>query len=254
MNRSIYERETFHIGSNTKYVCPECKNGSLLALKEKLTTVEYMNYNKLVHEQEDWESDWFKHGFHGVLVCENKSCKEEIVVSGKYTHSYWQGISSDGEYGEGEERICTPEYFERSPIIISINKNTPKEIQDTTIESFSLFWINKESCANKIRVAIEQIMDNFGVAKYPRTGKRIPISLQKRLNTFAIDHPKIAKHLEAIKWIANSGSHSGGVTNSDVLDGYQILEYALNQLYDKEETDIDNLAKKINKKKKPLSN
>ncbi len=54
----------------------------------------------------------------------------------------------------------------------------------------------------------------------------------------------------AIKWLGNAGSHCGDkMTFDDVFDGYDMLSFILDELYDNKHEHVKKLAKKINKKK-----
>ena len=48
--------------------------------------------------------------------------------------------------------------------------------------------------------------------------------------------------LEAVKWIGNSGSHSGAMPLEDVLEGVALLERALHIVYDDTADQLDQLA------------
>ena len=62
---------------------------------------------------------------------------------------------------------------------------------------------------------------------------------------------EVAEHLLAIKWIGNSGSHVGELSQKDLLDGFELVEYALEKLYSKNEERLNQMTKEINKRKGP---
>lgn len=99
-------------------------------------------------------------------------------------------------------------------------------------------------------------MDDQGVVRTTinKNRKRVPISLHHRIEIFGKKNPEVAKAMLALKFIGNPSSHSGKeVTNSDLLDAYEILENALPTLYDDKGKRIGKLIKDINKRKKPRS-
>jgi len=54
--------------------------------------------------------------------------------------------------------------------------------------------------------------------------------------------------LMALKWLGNSGSHSGEVSRDDLLDAFEILEHALAELLEQKSERIAALAKKMTAK------
>ena len=89
--------------------------------------------------------------------------------------------------------------------------------------------------------------------KFEKIGKRIPITLHNRINLFSQDFPILKDVLTSIKWIGNYASHNEQITRDDILDGYYLLEFSLNKIYDNEEDEIKKITKKIIKTKKPRS-
>jgi len=57
----------------------------------------------------------------------------------------------------------------------------------------------------------------------------------------------------AIKWIGNAGSHYGDIDQNDIFDGFDLLKYSIDKIYNSHEKEIVNMTKKINKKRKPLT-
>jgi len=247
MNRNIFLKN-YETQENTKLVCPECHDGKLLINKENISLVGYDKQNKESQEHEAFEPEWLKYGFHGFFECNN--CNEKIVFAGKSSidHRY---INKDEDIEYYEELVI--EYIERPPYIIEINDKIPEEIKQMLIDSFKLFWIDISSCANKIRIILELMMDLFKVQKYVKT-KRTLLNLHNRLEIFSRNHPSLEPSIfKAIKWIGNYASHNERINKEDVLDSYALLEYALKEIYNDKEKEILKIAKSINKTKKPRS-
>ncbi len=57
--------------------------------------------------------------------------------------------------------------------------------------------------------------------------------------------------LIALKWLGNTASHQGHVSRDDVLNGFEILEYLLAELFDQRAVRIKELAKQLIKKHAP---
>jgi len=256
MNKDTFLKEHYGINENTGLICPVCQDGKLVINEKNITKIEYKKFNKDVNEyakqHNECDYDWFKYSFYGFLVCKN--CSENVVFAGKLSEYF--------DLDDAFYTLLTIEYIERPPYIIEINNNIPKEIKcpltEILIDSFKLFWIDVNSCANKIRICLEFMMDDlFKIQKSEtvrnkKTGlnERKKLTLHKRINL--LSDKSMKEILESVKWIGNSASHKETINKEDLLDAYAALEYVLNKLYDGGKEIIKN-AKLINKTKKPRS-
>ena len=146
----------------------------------------------------------------------------------------------DGEFGDYVEQYdnsFTPTYFEPHLKLFKIPKSCPKEMVLEIENSFKLFWTDLSSCVNKIRISVEILLNEQKVKRFElKGGKRYPLSLHKRIMAFT--NTEVKDNLLAIKWVGNSGSHSGEVETIDALEVYRLLEYSLNKIYNSEEKEI----------------
>jgi hypothetical protein len=249
MNRNVFLKKYYEIPEKTGFICPECQEGKLEIIKKNISLVEYDKYNKEVQSYDDFDIEWLKYGFCGFLEC--NSCHEKIVFAGK-------SIPNSGYYFEDEgpeyyDQLII-EYIERPPYIIEINNKIQKEVKENLIDSFKLYWIDINSCANKIRICLEIIMDLFKIQKYKiKNNKKRSLSLHERISIFSKNDASLESILTSIKWIGNYASHNDRINKEDVLDGYLLLEYALKKIYNDNEEEIFKIAKSINKNKKPRS-
>jgi hypothetical protein len=248
MDRTSFLKKYHEIPEKTGFICPECQDGKLEIIKKNVFLVEYEKYNKEAKSYEDFDIDWLRYGFHGFLECNN--CHEKIVFAGNSTPNtrYY--------YDDGPEMYdeLIIEYVERPPYIIEINSKIPKEIKEILIDSFKLYWIDINSCANKIRICLELMMDLFEIQKYKLVkNKRKLLSLHERISIFSRNNTSLESILTSIKWIGNYASHNEKITKEDLLDGYTLLEYALKKIYNDNEKEIMKIAKSINKSRRPRS-
>lgn len=177
-------------------------------------------------------------------------CNETVVVSG----SMWEENYPSSEDGQ-IQRGFNPVVFYPAPKIIEIPTSCPKSVTKILNETFGLYWLDLGSCANKIRIAIEVLMDEQLVAKRKTVKKgEIDLTLHARLELFEKSKPEVSKLLMAIKWIGNAGSHFFDIKNNDVLDAYELLEFTLEKLYNDREQKLLKLSDEINKNKKPIKN
>lgn len=84
-------------------------------------------------------------------------------------------------------------------------------------------WASPSSAANRLRYAVEEILDDRGIL---RSG-----TLHARIEKFRAFSPDMAEALMAVKWIGNEGSHEDVLTTADILEGAEILEHVVVALY-----------------------
>ena len=103
-------------------------------------------------------------------------------------------------------------------------------------------------------------MDDQAIAKKTKTKKGTfeSLSLHGRLERFAKKFPEVGQALLAVKWLGNSGTHSSELTASDSLDGFELLSFALDEIFESKSKRLKALTTTIIKKntrkkrKKPL--
>ncbi|WP_285578159.1 DUF4145 domain-containing protein [Geothrix limicola] len=145
-------------------------------------------------------------------------------------------------------QICTP-----MPDMIVFPNKLPKEILSELRAAFSLFWLNRESCSGRIRVALECLMDHLGVPKRRKNknGKFTELTLHGRIEVYVTREPLIGSQLMALKWLGNTGSHNGSLNAADLLDAFEILEHALGEIIGRRSARVAELAKTLTKKHAP---
>lgn len=209
-----------------------------------------------MRREDAWDPDWIENRFSGHLKCNSKGCGEICSISGL------SGIDYDQEYDEEEggwTQVYVDYYQPRSispaPHIFPISKSWPPAVKTELESAFALFWADLDSCANKLRSAVEALLTERGVPKYtqPVKGKRrAQLNLHTRIERFKATESETSELLMAIKWIGNHGSHDGeGLKREDILTAAELMEDALVRLYTPH-TDTVKRAKAINKRRGPL--
>ena len=75
-------------------------------------------------------------------------------------------------------------------------------------------------------------------------------TLHRRIELLPPKYTHIKELYLAIKWLGNSGSHSDDKLSFDnIFDGYDMLSFILDELYNSQEKHAKKLAKIINAKK-----
>lgn len=258
INREFWN-ENFFEDEFPNWQCPICRNGVLFANQSNLTITETKEYLALkgmpIYEilEIDPENRFFGH-----LVCSNPKCDEKVSVVGRsrlgMAPLYVEGkhlIKSGNEILQGLTNIYYPLFFDPALHIIELHDYYPWEVNFNLEQGFSLYWIDKSACANKIRTAVELILDDLRIRKRAKNNRKIKLSLHHRIELYGEKKPDIANLLMAIKWLGNYGSHTGELDQEDILDGLDMLQLALNKIYLKSIERIEQLSKTIRRKKGP---
>ena len=244
MDISIWMHEKFQKESKISWPCPNCNNISLTIINDKFTFEETANTKDC--KNEIWfETEWIDYIFTGILFC--KSCENLTMFSGSGgVESYSYVDETTNEYQCGYNKIFQPHFFQPTLNLFKIAEDCPDTIKEEIINSFKLFWIDLSSCANKVRIALELLMDELNVNKTKTVKKgEIKLNLHERILEYRKENSEVGDFLEAIKWIGNSGSHSGSLEKIDLVETYQLLEFSLNKLYDNKEAELKKIKNEI---------
>lgn len=245
--------QSFGLGEIPSWHCPTCDSGYLSVPVKQVTMSEDSSFTAQYHPEYN-DDPPFSGVFSAILSCSNKNCDEHIVMCGYVRENQEEHYDAEHGWGWLTGRELRPKFFVPPLRLIKIPARTPKKAEQAIWSAFELLWSDPPSCANKIRVTVELLMDHFLVKKYPRSGPRKAIPLHKRIDIdFRAKKPDIADHLLACKWIGNEGSHAlAGVSFKQALDGLEMLEHVLTVLFDKDPLRLVRLATKINRKKRPI--
>jgi len=243
-----------------KLKCPFCETGHLLVdNSEKIlyTNVSTQNFYDVIVDPSVLIQE-----YSYMLTCDNLECAEKGIVVGKID-KVENGYEGGYDPETGEEYPINQTYKSKYRIdyisipikLINLPENIGNELKSCIESSFMLFWVDPNSCANKVRTVIELVMNDIKIPKtiINKNHKRKTYTLHQRIELFQNRKPELGEKLMAIKWIGNFGSHSIDLmTRNDLIDGYEILENVLFNLYNKDSKRIDKLTKIINKIKKPI--
>jgi Domain of unknown function (DUF4145) len=142
--------------------------------------------------------------------------------------------------------------------MISIPRACPKGVREEVVAAFSLYWIDLAASLNRIRNALELVLDDLKVPKSTLDKvkkKRNRLNLHNRINILKKKRPKleiICERMMAVKHLGNAGSHPGvPVFADDVFDGFDILERVLEDMYSEHPGELARAVKQINQRKGP---
>lgn len=230
--------------------CPTCRQ---VALRVAQGTVHVHEGKESVDStyHDDWAPEWIERRFICMLTC---ACGEWVAVAGEQhvEEAFFESGLSEANIQCLD--VSVPLLFHPPLQIIVMSDRVPGEVREQLERSFAAFWIDLESCANRIRASIEKLLDVSGVKRMAiQSGKRLPLTLHKRIQISASRDYAFADELMAIKWLGNAGAHSAAITRDDIFDAYEIIEHVLSETYDAPRKRIARIVKTINKAKKPRS-
>lgn len=195
----------------------------------------------------NWEPEWISHTVFCVFSCDR--CGQIYYMTG-YTN-----VVPDHENPAGWDFAISPEFFIPLVRVFDPPEKVPRTIRDLVDAAATVFWADGSSAANRIRAAIEELLTKKKIAKtrLSKNGeKRIKLSLHERIDLYGKKDSEGAEMLKAIKWLGNTGSHEISIPRADVLDGMEILEYALKHIYTKDREQLLKKVRTINKRKGPI--
>ena len=229
--------------------CPSCQIGTVTLIDGSLTITE-TGLSKQAHDVDAWEPTWKDERFTAMLACTNVNCEEIIATCGRTRHE------EDHDWERQKlnwKRLLEPEFFSEAPPVFSIPQNCPDQIKHQLNRAFSLMWFDIGSSANRLRSATEVLLDERKIRKTTlnASGQRVRLTLHRRIGLFQKKYADAAPPLEAVKWLANVGSHAriDTLTIDDLLDGFELFEHAIERVYARPEEHIRRLASAINRRK-----
>ena len=227
--------------------CPACPTGALALVPDSLRYEDTAESLRVL-EGPEWEPEWLTQRFFALLRC--TKCKEPVLSVGdvKVEDDYDEDAGGWAPVG-----ALVPTFFEPAIPIIRVHEKCPEHIASEIAEASRLYWTSPSSAANRVRSALERLMDDKAIPKKTKTkaGTFRDLTLHARIERFGKKYPELSQHLLAIKWIGNSGSHSTEITADDMLDGFELLAYALDEIYGLKSLKLKKLSAAINKSKGP---
>ena len=102
--------------------------------------------------------------------------------------------------------------------IFELQESTPESINNELLHVFNYFHSDISSSGSKLRRAIEHLCFELGCNHK---------NLHRNIQELSKQYPQEAKWLESLKLVGNEATHSGGVSEKDIIDSLQILEVIL---------------------------
>lgn len=222
--------------------CPACLVGHLsldvieAAASERTTLVFRASHNPL-----DLSGT-----FRGLMRCAIPACRETVSIAGDYTVD----IDVDDEGRTVEVDIYRLRFATPSLKIIILPLGTPDVVAKAINSAASVIWADSNAAANRLRMAIDELLTAYRMPRFRNSnGRRIRLTTDARIKEFRRYEARVADTLEAVKWIGNQGSHEAGLSVTDVLDGADLLGFAIRDLYDKSEEQMERKIRTVIKRR-----
>lgn len=228
--RNLWE-ETFFDDEVPALPCPWCDRGILRPKKGSFCTETPKFLNQ---DLRDGNIDQFEatHRFSMFLRCVDDKCGNIVAV---YGNAVLEERNTAEEYDRYHYRL-TPKGMYPAPPLATIPQNTPDSVARELRIAFALFWIDLGSCANRLRISVERILDEFNLPQG---------TLHTRIQKFQNHDPTHARTFDALRHVGNVGSHDGVVDRVVILDAFEIYQDALAELFGKRRHHIETLTNKI---------
>ncbi|MFG0610907.1 DUF4145 domain-containing protein [Delftia sp. WSY_14] len=243
MDRKLFLKN-FTITDLPEWKCPTCAVGHLTLDKENLKF--NLTAESREEQQLEWsQAEWRCYRFACIFYCSR--CKEIISCAGKGEVDRIDYYDDDGDHQTEYINLFDPSYFYPPLQMMDVPEDCPREVADHLRTSFSMFFANPAAALNSARIAVEALMDHFNVpAKFAINDKRM--FLHQRIEKMPDRHANVREHLLAVKWLGNAGSHNGEMPErQDVIDIYDVLEFALHRIFDRTEEIIRLKVERINR-------
>ena len=164
IDRKLYKK-SFTKDSLPSWQCPTCNSG-ILTVKEKEFIYANSAETTAIIKEDFFEPEMAKLTFTALLKCSNPKCLETITCSGfgkvKEKEYYT-------EFGHPESvyiNYFKPLFFYPPLHIFIIPKDTPEDVKEAIISSFSLAFNNHSAAANQIRIALECLLTHLKIKRF----------------------------------------------------------------------------------------
>lgn len=152
---------------------------------------------------------------HAKFICFFKcaQCKGDVSATGTSRHF----IGADNQ-SSVENPLLKVEYFSPPVPIFNVNSSVPALVKEEVLQSFNHFHSDLLSSGAKLRRSIEKLCYELGFKE-----KNLHFSITAMEKQF----PDEAQLLHSLKLLGNEATHAGSVNEEDLLDAFEVQEFAL---------------------------
>ena len=252
MNRHLWTDGWITARAAVSWPCPRCTGGELEFVDDSITCKHTIDSLRRSH-QEDYCPVDAVYVFTAWLKCKAPNCRQEVGLVGTGTEEEHESWDEEGNAERSWRTTLKPLYCWPMPDIFKLPESAPTEVKTELRAAFRLFLSDQAAAAGRVRVSLERLLDHYRIPKRLKggDGNFYDLNLHKRIEKFSEKESSVGEKLIALKWLGNTASHQGDVSRDDLLDGFEILEYLLAQLFEKERAvHVAKLARRLTRKHK----
>lgn len=247
INRTIWHR-IMSRGSIPGLPCPCCANGKLKLEKNGLKVLQ-PQYSVDYQADDDWVPAAVIERWSATLRCDEGGCGEIVHMIGDTEVVQTEVELHDGTMEWGLESALRVRAVFPAPPLFRISDNVPYDVRQQLAIVFRMYWTDISACVSRLRTAVEALLDDQNVPTEKVTAKRKMHRLDLKARIEAFTSGTVHQdQLQGLRNIGNLGTHgTKDVTNEDLLDAIEVLEFVLIGIYDTQT--IKAKAKKLADKK-----
>lgn len=252
VDRKLF-REPFFRDYLPGWPCARCKRGHLQLLKNFEPTIRSCAAYRLLdfEEYSDIEQDTGVVSL--VAECSFNGCQEAYAICG----SYHTEMADDNNGQEFEISVCHVNAVVPTLEPINIPAQCPENVRAQFRSAFSIMWLDPNPALNRVRTALELLLDHFKVSRTrvvvkKGTRKRARLDLHNRIEKFGTQRKSVADlipSLLAVKYLGNDGTHDTTADADDFFDALDLSENLLSRLFDPNHTTNAQLTDEVLKRK-----
>lgn len=234
-DRTIWLQDIFvenGVDAFPAYPCSSCESGTLKLVFDGLRSWQDAETSRACNYI-DFES--YVYHFKAELKC---------VICGEIHNVLGLGEVDDDFDPNGEEifvedmapimptrkvlRLNPTNFFPAPPIISLPEKEQDEKFYHLLKKSFSLYWLDRDACANKIRASVEYLLDHEAIDVARWKGA----TLHQRIEKLKNDHAELFDKFMALKELGNFGSHEfSSLKPADLMDAYQVVDNVIYEMF-----------------------
>ena len=232
LDKKIWINTRFDLKGNLPYPCGSCHQFQLNVTKHEKDETRWSKYNLDSYDERYGPKD---EEFLVACFVECKNCRNNYVATGLLEetqleqHYQEQALERGVFRGEVELKSIYPHLHP-----FTLPTRCPDHTKKTLREAFSIVFNSNGACANRIRVALEQICDHEGVPKQgtgKKSNKPYDLNLKDRIEELEKRKPQVSLLGEPIRNLGNQGSHTSQLSREDLIDQLYLAEYIVHALY-----------------------
>ncbi|ARP65495.1 hypothetical protein A9K65_020565 [Mesorhizobium sp. WSM1497] len=168
-----------------------------------------------------------------------------MAVCGRVTHAHHEQYEEDlGEMVSYNSTYYSPTQMYPAPPVFPLSPKLSKECAAHLRKAFELLWVDPASCANRIRIFLERLLDQFEVPYMGvnNKGRDYDMTLAQRIEYLEDKKPGHKDAFNAMRNVGNFGSHQGKAKFETLINCFEILQEMLKDLVDGRKSRLEKMT------------